>query len=361
MSPAANGSGRPGGAPSGRRFGVSDLRGVIAVTPTPALPGADAPDARDTVDLAETERMIRSLLDAGIDGIMTNGTLGEMATLTLDEWKAFAGVVAETVRAAGSEIPVFVGATALGTRDTADRVAYLQSIGLHGAFLGRPFWSQLGPEAMVQYYEDLTTAFPEMSFVLYDNPEAFKGPIPPPVYARLAANPGIVGVKYTMITPKYRSDMEAVRGGLRILPIEADWLVARTLYPDEMVACWSSSALCGPEPALYLRDALGRGDVEEARWLTDRVEWTYEPFLARQDFAEFSKYNIPLEKVRFDEAGYVRAGPTRPPYHVVPEAYVEGARENGRRWRRLVEEVAGREPSRAQPAHATGLNEGSLT
>lgn len=331
---------RADAAPSGRRYGVEDLVGVIAVTPTPATPDAAELRARDTVDVEESARMIRALIRGGVDGIMTNGTLGEMATLTLDEWKAFATAVAEEAGGLESEVPLFVGATTLGTRDTVDRIAYLHDIGVRGVFLGRPFWSQLGLETLVRYYEDVADAFPDMSFVLYDNPEAFKGPLPPPAYARLARHPGVIGVKYMSITPKFRSDMEAVGGdGLRILPIEADWLTARTLYPEAALGCWSSSALCGPEPAIYLREALDRGDVDAARWLTNRVEWTYEPFLARKDFPEFSKYNIPLEKTRFDEAGWIHAGPTRPPYHVVPEPYVEGARENGRRWRVLVEEV----------------------
>lgn len=329
---------------SSRRFAVSDLVGVVAVTPTPALPGADALDARSTVDVAESERMIRALLAAGVDGILTNGTLGEMATLTLEEWRTFADVVAETVREVAPGLPLFIGATALGARDIVDRVAYLHRLGVRGAFLGRPFWSQLGPEATVRFYTELADAFPDMSFVLYDNPEAFKGPLTPEVYAQLAEHPGIIGVKYTMITPAYRPTMAAVGGKLRILPIEADWLVARTLFPDEALACWSSSALCGPEPALYLRAALARGDVDDARWITDRIEWTYEPFLARRNFPEFSKYNIPLEKIRFDEAGFVVAGPTRAPYHVVPDEYVEGARENGRRWRSVVSQVMARTP-----------------
>lgn len=335
------------GAPSGLRFGVEDLQGLVVVPPTPALPGADDLGATDTVDVAETERMIRGLLDAGVDGILTNGTLGEIATLTLPEWKAFVATVAETVRDVNEDVPVFIGATAPGTRDIAERIAYIRSTGLRGAFLGRPAWSQLGADAMGAFYEDIAAAFPDMSFVLYDNPEAFKGPIPPPVYARLARVPGIIGVKYPSMTPKFRSDVMAVAGGLRIMPIEADWLAARTLFPDEMLAGWSSSALCGPEPALFLRDALQRDDVEVARWITNRIEWSYETFLARRDFAEFSKYNIPIEKLRFDEAGYVTAGPARPPYHVLPDAYLEGARENGRRWRTIVAEVAAH-PTRAK-------------
>jgi dihydrodipicolinate synthase/N-acetylneuraminate lyase len=292
--------------------------------------------------------MIRALIDSGVDAIVTNGTLGEMATLSREEWETFARVVAETSQAANPDIPVFVGATTLSARETAERIGFLRDLGLRGAFLGRPFWSALGVETMIRYYEDLADAFPEMSFVLYDNPEAFKGPIPPPVYAALAKHPAFIGVKYALITPKFRSDVLAVGSGLRILPIEADWLVARTLFPEEMLGCWSSSACCGPEPALGLRDAFAQDDLETARWLTQRIEWSYDVFLARQNFPEFSKYNIPLEKVRFDEAGFVKAGPTRAPYHVVPDEYMRGARENGRRWRQVAAELAERVPALTQ-------------
>lgn len=64
-----------------QKFEVDDVRGVLAVTPTSALPAASDLAARDTVDLEETDRMIRRLVAEGVDGIITNGTLGEMATL----------------------------------------------------------------------------------------------------------------------------------------------------------------------------------------------------------------------------------------------------------------------------------------
>ena len=322
-----------------QKFGVDDLSGVVAVTPTPALPGAGDLTARDTVDLGESDRMIRALVADGVDGIITNGTLGEMATLTLDEWRDFAACVADAVSDTAPDLPLFVGATAPNTRDTVDRIRFLRGIGVRGVILGRPMWSALGADTLLAFYRDVADLFPDMAIVLYDNPEAFKGPIPSAVYAELAKVPQIIGAKYIAITPKFTADVAATGGRLRLLPLESDWLAAHTLHPETALGCWSSSALCGPEPVLALRDAIRAGDVDTARHLTRRMEWTYEPFLARTNFPEFSKYNITLEKLRFDEAGYVTAGPARPPYHVVPEAYAEGARENGRRWRGLVGEV----------------------
>lgn len=322
-----------------QQYAVEDLRGVLAVLPTPATEDASSPEAAFTVDLGESERMVRRLIEDGVDGIMTNGTLGEVATLTPEEWRCFTTRVIETVQSVRPELPLFIGVTSLSTRETLERARFVREAGGRGLFVGRPFWSELGEDAMVGYYRDLCEAVPDMSLVLYDNPEAFKGPIPTPVYAQLAQIPQIIGVKYMSITPKFRADMEAVEGRMRLLPIESDWLVARSLYPEETAACWSSSALCGPEPVLALQEAFEEDDLETARWITNRIEWTYEPFLARQNFREFSRYNIPLEKLRFDEAGYVKAGPARHPYHIVPEDYAEGARENGRRWRKVAEEV----------------------
>ena len=80
--------------PSVPKLTGSDLKGVMAYPPTPALPGAERVESRDTVDLVESERMIRALIADGVDAIALNGTLGEMASLTIEEWKAFAGCVA---------------------------------------------------------------------------------------------------------------------------------------------------------------------------------------------------------------------------------------------------------------------------
>jgi hypothetical protein len=52
-------------------------------------------------------------------------------------------------------------------------------------------------------------------------------------------------------------------------------------------------------------------------------------------FSEFSKYNIGLEKARMDAAGWLKPGPPRPPYHLVPEPFLEGARQSGRAWAEL--------------------------
>lgn len=326
----------------------SDLRGVMAYPPTPALPGASRVDSHDTVDLVETERMIRAFIADGVDAIAVNGTLGEMATLTLDEWKAFAACVAETAHGVNPDFPIFVGATTLNTRDTVSRMKYLADLGVTGTLLGRPMWGEMVAPAMDRFYRDVAEAVPELAIVIYDNTAAFRGVIPRSVYKTLIELPQVVAVKYAggaSVGFRYHNDMVHTGTKFPLMPIETDWFPAWEMYGEELVGmAWSSTTAMGPGPVLALRDALRDGRHEDAKWLTERLRWAHEPFLVGQNFPEFAKYNVPLEKIRVNGAGYLHVGESRPPYteDLVPEEHVKTTLAHVERYKQILGEVSAR-------------------
>jgi len=325
-----------------------DMRGVMAYPPTPALPGAERVDATDTVDLAETERMIRALINDGVDAIALNGTLGEMHTLTLEEWQAYAGCVAETVRDVNPDFPIFIGSTTLNTRDTVSRMRFLSDLGITGTLLGRPMWGDMVAPIMDRFYRDVAEAVPDMALVVYDNTAAFGGIIPRSVYKTLKQLPQVVAVKYAggaSVGFRYHNDMAHTGTAFPLMPIETDWFPAWEMYGEELVGmAWSSTTAMGPGPVLELRDALQQGRMDDARWLTERLRWAHEPFLVGQDFMEFSKYNVPLEKIRVNGAGYINVGKCRPPYteELVPEIHVETTHEHVDRYKQISDEIVQR-------------------
>jgi len=325
-----------------------DMRGVMAYPPTPALPGAERVDAVDTVDLVETERMIRSLIHDGVDAIALNGTLGEMATLTLEEWKAFAACAAETAQAIDPNFPLFIGATTLNTRDTVSRMRYLADLGVTGTLLGRPMWGEMVAPVMDRFYRDVATAVPEMAIVVYDNTAAFRGIIPRSVYKTLVDLPQVVAVKYAggaSVGFRYHNDMAHTGTSFPLMSIETDWFPAWEMYGEELVGmAWSSTTAMGPGPVLELRDALQQGRFEDARWLTERLRWAHEPFLVGQDFMEFAKYNIPLEKIRVNGAGYINVGQCRPPYteDLVPQHHIDTTADHVDRYLQIRGEIEAR-------------------
>lgn len=323
----------------------SDMRGVMAYPPTPALPGAERVDAVNTIDLVETERMIRKLIEDGVDAIALNGTLGECHTLLLDEWKVFASCVADTVRAVRPDFPIFIGSTTLNTRDTISRMKFLSELGITGTLLGRPMWGNMVGPIMDRFYRDVAEAVPELAIVVYDNTAAFGGIIPRSVYKTLVRIPQVVAVKYAggaSVGFRYHNDMAHTGTHFPLMPIETDWMPAWNLYGEELVGmAWSSTTACGPGPVLALRDALQQGRTEDAQWLTERLRWAHEPFLVGQDFMEFSKYNVPLEKIRVNEAGYIHVGKCRPPYteDLVPAKHVQDTKDHIARYKQVITEV----------------------
>ena len=317
------------------RLTADDIRGIYAMFPTPATPDASDPSAANTVDLAETRRAVDALIRAGISGIMTNGTLGEGATLTWEEHQAFARAVLDS---AAGRVPVFVGATTLNTRDSIAKGRAFEALGASGLFLGRPRWCENDDDTLVGFYRDVATAVPEMPIVVYDNPEAFKGKISARAYAGLAEIPQVIASKYIGVGPAYVADVAAVRGRIRLLPRDGEWYYAWRWTPDLALGCWSPGCCMGPEPVTALQRAIEANDGARAEAITQAMRQSQRAFQPRGDFHLFSRYNIPLEKLRVDAAGYMRAGPCRPPYYHLPEEYAEGARQAGRAWAKLREQ-----------------------
>ena len=311
---------------------AQDLRGVFNILPTPAIKNASLLTSADTVDYEATTHLVRAVVDGGADGIMTNGTFGEAATLSFDELERF---IARVVDEVGGAVPVFAGATALSTRETIRRGRALLALGANGLFLGRPMWCECDDATIVGFYTDVAEALPDTPIIIYDNPEVFKGKISTAVYRELAKIPGIVGSKYIGLTPVYEADVEACGNDLTIMPLDVDWLSARGRVGDLARAVWTGSGNCGMAPLVVLRDAILTGDDEAARAVTADMAHSFETFFPNGSFHDFSLYNIPLEKARFAAAGLVDPGPARPPYHLVPKEYLEGAQEAGRRWAAL--------------------------
>src|SRR3954469_13659725 len=160
----------------------TDLRGVYAIIPTPAKEGADRWDAVDTVDLAETERVVNRLIGDGVSGLIVLGTTGECATLTGQEYEAFVVCVLETVK---KRIPTFIGTTALGTHEVIRRTRFAAERGAGGILLGLPMWQAGNTGMAVQYYADVAEACPRTAIMVYGNNRAFRYAFPPEFWSQV--------------------------------------------------------------------------------------------------------------------------------------------------------------------------------
>ena len=318
------------------KLSAADITGIVGMIPTPSTPDADHWSCENSIAFDETEKMVSTIFKGGVRIFLTNGSLGEGATLTAREHKDFTDCV---VQAHGGKGLVFAGVTTLNTRDTIARARSLIDVGADGLFLGRPMWMSLDQASIVRYYQDLSEALPGIPFIVYDNEFAFKAKIETKTYAELSRNPSIIGTKH-IGGPSIVDDIHVVEGRMRVLPLDNQWAALAESHTEEMRACWSGNVADGCEPLIALQAAVKARDWSRASHISKRMIWAQSPMFPQGKIEIFVDYNIPLAHARIDGSGLVKSGPPRPPYMLAPEDYMEGGRETGRRWAALREEFS---------------------
>lgn len=317
---------------------AQDLRGMYAIIPTPAKEGAERLDATDTVDLAETARVVDQLIKDGTTGIIALGTTGECATLVREDYEAFVDCVLATVN---KRVPTFVGATALGGHEAVRRLRFVKERGADGSLLGLPMWQPCTVDMAVKYYGEVSELFPDLAIMVYANARAFRFDFGAEFWGEVARRaPTVMSAKFS--SPQQLLAALAASGDrIHYLPNENAVYRFAELSPQTTTACWATAASMGPQPAIALMDAILAGDMARAKQISDDCAWAGEPvehIIRAPDV--FASYNIQVEKIRINAAGYCNAGPCRPPYDVMPDDFAEQSRECGRRWAQLCQKYA---------------------
>ena len=314
---------------------VKDMNGIVAIMPTCAKPGADDWRMEKSVDLDETARVVNNLIRDGAGVMLTTGTTGEAATLLWDELKEFAQVVVETTK---KRIPLMLGATSLGTKETIRRTRAFMDMGANGIMLGIPMWQPPTMEEAVAHYHMVGEAVPNANIFAYANSNAFRFAFPPAFFKAIHKDmPQVIGCKFGGLD-RLLATLEASENQIRLTPVYRGMYEFSILAPEQSTTCWTHAVQLGPIHAMI--EALKKRDMVKAKEIQKDFNWasnTHNPPLAD---GEFAMLNIQLEKARTDAAGYPKAGPSRPPYHLMPANRTEGAHEAGRRWKQLAEKYA---------------------
>ena len=315
---------------------ASDLKGLFAIIPTPARPGADRLNARDTVAVDETVKLVSNLIRDGARGLIVLGTTGECATLSSADYRTFV----DCVKTVAKRIPIFVGATALGGHEIYARLTFAEEQGADGTLLGLPMWQPCTIDMAVKFYADVSGAFPEASDYGLRQRSRLSVFIPA----------GVLGARRQGGSDRHCREVVAFQKSARepAGDVERDSLHAARhdrgrifqVVAGEYDGVLGDGRRMGPEPCVAIINAVLAKDDRRINHLSDRIAWSNAPLetiLANPEV--FASYNIQVEKTRIAEAGYCVPGPTRPPYAVFPEEFRQASVECGRRWRQLREEI----------------------
>lgn len=169
------------------KFAIHDFKGVIPALVTPF-------DLDGSLNEGLLRGITASLVARGVDGLYLTGSTGEGFMMSPEErMRAVETVCAEVA----GRIPVMVHVGAISTYQTVALARQAEAAGADAISSVPPIYWPFTPDQVANYYADVT-ASTSLPMVVYKI--ALAGEIGFELLARLAAMPGIEGVKYTAPT-----------------------------------------------------------------------------------------------------------------------------------------------------------------
>lgn len=155
----------------------------------PALTTKFTPD--DKLDLPLFEKNLRAQLDAGVQGVILGGTLGEASVLTADEKFSLVRFAVEKVQ---GKVPVVMNIAEGSTREAVKLAHEAERCGASGLMMLPPMRYKSDHRETVAYYKAVanSTALPIM---VYNNPVDYKVEVTLDMFAELAECTNIQAVK----------------------------------------------------------------------------------------------------------------------------------------------------------------------
>ncbi len=135
------------------------MEGIYVIAPTPINK-----DRRFDED--RMRREVQALCEAGVDGIVTTGSVGEFHTITWDDHKRLIEVLVEEVSGGTLAIP---GCSGVNTEEAIKKTKYAQDCGADAVMNVSPFYVNIREEELVGYWRDLAEACPEIGLIVYNN------------------------------------------------------------------------------------------------------------------------------------------------------------------------------------------------
>jgi 1-pyrroline-4-hydroxy-2-carboxylate deaminase len=270
-------------------------------------------DAGLNVDHAAIDAEIRRLIDAGIDGVIPNGTVGEGGSLSREERSE---TVATAVRAAAGRAPVCAGISA----PTAEQaIAYGQDAkraGAESVMLLPPLLYRADRRELTEFFGSVARVV-DLPIMLYNNPESSGSDLKPELIEELAREvPSIVAVKDCSGDARRIAELVGGCPNTSVLVGGDDWALegfcagaagwvsgVADVFPAECVALWE---LCQS------------GRLRHARQL-------YQALLPLGRLDMTPKL-VQYFKAALDELS-LRGGPCRPPRLALTEGELEVVRE----------------------------------
>lgn len=244
------------------------------------------------IDHEFTARHVNWLVDNGCTGIVTNGSLGEGGTFSLEEkislWKT-------VVDAVGDRVPVVAAIASMTTADACLQAAEAESAGCSGLMVLPPYVYR-GDQREMNYHVSEIVGATSLSCMLYNNPVAYGTDFLPEQIAELAAElPNLHAVKESSTDVRRVTAIRSICGERLWIFVGVDDCIVEGINAG--ATGWIAGlASAFPKESVDLFDFAMNGEAERAREL---YEW-FLPLLRLDTVPKF----VQLIKLVQDRVGW---------------------------------------------------------
>ncbi len=145
----------------------------------------------DSLDLKLFEKNLDAQLEAGVEGVILGGTLGEASVLSNEEKSE---LLKFTIAKVAGKVPVILNIAEGSTREAVKLAEQGQRLGCHGLMMLPPMRYKSDHRETVTYFKTVAAATP-LPLMIYNNPIDYKVEVTLDMLEELAVMPTIQAVK----------------------------------------------------------------------------------------------------------------------------------------------------------------------
>ncbi len=251
----------------------------------------------DRLDRAMFELNIQAQIDAGVDGIVLGGTLGEASSLLDDEKLQ---LVDWAVNVASGRVPVVLNIAEQTTKGAIETAQKAADHGASGLMMLPPMRYKADDRETVEYYKATANSTP-LPIMVYNNPVDYKIEVTLDMFAELAECENIQAVKestrdlsnVTRMINRF-GDRFKILGGVDTLALESLFMGAHG---------WVAGLVCAfPAETVAIYRCVQAGRYDEAlaiyRWFLPLCELDINPKLVQNIKLAESLVGLGTENVR---------------------------------------------------------------
>jgi len=234
----------------------------------------------EQLDLPAFEKNLHAQLEAGVDGIILGGTLGEASTLSAEEKQTLVQFAIEKI---DGRVPVILNIAEGSTKVAIEVAQNAQKLGADGLMILPPMRYKSDHRETVAYFKAVAQ-HTDLPMMIYNNPVDYKIEVTLEMFAELADCPNIQAVKESTRDVSNVTRMINRFGNRFQILCGVDTLALESLLMG--ADGWVAGLVCAfPRETVAIYRLVKAGKIQEAlqiyRWFLPLLELDIHPKLVQ--------------------------------------------------------------------------------